>query len=182
MKTQLEWTQVNNDSNGNPRHVVHFLALGSDYAEVLKKCNKMGGRKFHNRQYGGGIVFECVRPDKKELQLMEVFGIAPKPEPTAPPLPEYYQLPFYRRISAEFAGFTSDGRGPFVKFMDERGTSEGGRLLRKFIMDNEPGEHLEEYALRKIREAGYIVTGRCDRKTGHSFLCDTTNGDFSKLK
>lgn len=65
-----ELTRVNNDINGNPRYVVHFLScepetwkdyentLTNRYKNVCKLMNKIGGRKFHNKQYGGGIVFQ----------------------------------------------------------------------------------------------------------------------------
>lgn len=63
--------RVRNDTYGNPRYVCHFLELdlhGPDkgigfglserYAIACKLANKAGGRKFHNKQYGGGIVFQ----------------------------------------------------------------------------------------------------------------------------
>ncbi len=63
--------RVRNDVNGNPRYVCHFLSLdihGPDkgigfglserYAMACKLANRAGGRKFHNKQYGGGIVFQ----------------------------------------------------------------------------------------------------------------------------
>ena len=63
-----DFTKVNHDSNGNPRYVIHYLAFSevitdksnvyTDYAEVLKWCNSRGGKKFHNKQYGGGIAFQ----------------------------------------------------------------------------------------------------------------------------
>ena len=67
--TPQDFTRVRNDVNGNPRYVCHFLALdihGLDshlsiserYVMACKLANRMGGRKFHNKQYGGGIVFQ----------------------------------------------------------------------------------------------------------------------------
>lgn len=64
-----EFTRIKNDVNGNPRYVCHFLALDvhgwqsnialSDrYAIACKLANAIGGKKFHNKQYGGGIVFQ----------------------------------------------------------------------------------------------------------------------------
>ena len=67
-----DFTRVNNDVNGNPRYVIHFPKLlteeeGRDYshdfvvrqyATALNRAKKIGGRKFHNKQYGGGIVFQ----------------------------------------------------------------------------------------------------------------------------
>lgn len=73
MKTDkgYELTRVNNDVNGNPRYAIHFLSLLSDaenasgldisnrYALALKKSRAYGGRKYHTKSYGGGIVFQC---------------------------------------------------------------------------------------------------------------------------
>lgn len=66
-----DFERVNNDVNGNPRYVCHFLCLdihgpekgigfglSERYAMACKLGNKAGGRKFHNKQYGGGIVFQ----------------------------------------------------------------------------------------------------------------------------
>ena len=71
MIQKTDFTRVKNDVNGNPRYVCHFLALDvhgleSDftiserYAMACKLANRAGGRKFHNKQYGGGIVFRSV--------------------------------------------------------------------------------------------------------------------------
>ena len=71
-REEIELTRVDCDGNGNPRYVVHFLALntrqelddmkgdvGGKYELALKRARTIGGRKFHNKQYGGGIVFQC---------------------------------------------------------------------------------------------------------------------------
>jgi hypothetical protein len=75
MITQDDFTRVNNDVNGNPRYVCHFLWLTSPddlseyrgldkitqkYNLALARARKFGGRKFHNKQYGGGIVFGSI--------------------------------------------------------------------------------------------------------------------------
>ena len=64
-----KFTRINNDVNGNTRYVINFLELLNDeerisipfnkkYEYALKKAKKIGGRKFNNKQYGGGIVFQ----------------------------------------------------------------------------------------------------------------------------
>ena len=70
--TENSFTRVNNDSNGNPRYVCHFLNVLNDfendmregityrYEKAVKKMKPFGGRKFHNKQYGGGIAFGSV--------------------------------------------------------------------------------------------------------------------------
>jgi hypothetical protein len=65
-----DFTRINNDVNGNGRYVIHFLRLLSNdekystpmtidqkYNLALRKAKKAGGKKFHNKMYGGGIVF-----------------------------------------------------------------------------------------------------------------------------
>lgn len=73
---RLDWTRVNNDVYGNPRYVVHFLDimperfdkydLNNKYQAVVKFANKLGGKKFHNKQYGGGIVFQSYNLSSTE--------------------------------------------------------------------------------------------------------------------
>ena len=63
----MEFTRINNDTNGNPRYVTHFLNIPIDgegltidekYSQAVKKANSIGGRKYHTKKFGGGIVFQ----------------------------------------------------------------------------------------------------------------------------
>jgi len=83
--TPQDFKRVNNDVNGNPRYVCHYshfvtqqdreetkkeldkqrargnfawFSVDLEYQLALKRAKKIGGRKFHNKQYGGGIVFQ----------------------------------------------------------------------------------------------------------------------------
>lgn len=78
--TDIEWTRIASDVNGNPRFVCHFtdlegfvlrfhnratMTLDERYTRAIKAANKFGGRKYHNKGYGGGVVFqayECQLP------------------------------------------------------------------------------------------------------------------------
>ena len=53
-----DFIKIKHDINGNPRHVCHFLHFSRNYADALAIAKKLGGKKFHNKQYGGGIVFQ----------------------------------------------------------------------------------------------------------------------------
>ena len=57
-----DFTRINNDINGNPRYVLHYIRLANNssggYNEALNIARDFGGRKFNNKQYGGGIVFK----------------------------------------------------------------------------------------------------------------------------
>jgi hypothetical protein len=57
------FTRINNDLNGNPRYVIHFLQLSDSYERALYLARQLGGKKFHNKQYGGGIVFQSYNTD-----------------------------------------------------------------------------------------------------------------------
>jgi hypothetical protein len=84
--TEDNLTRVNNDVNGNPRYVIHFLALlteeekdynglslDSRYSVAIARAKKLfGGKKFHNKQYGGGIVFQSYNV-KVELSLINAI-------------------------------------------------------------------------------------------------------------
>ena len=85
------WTRIKSDGNGNPRYVVHFLALVPDldtpeiwdehgigtiswkYRQAVKRANKIGGRKFHNKSYGGGIVFQSYELRETEKAIKSVI-------------------------------------------------------------------------------------------------------------
>lgn len=99
--TQIEFTRVNNDVNGNPRYVCHYLNLISEkdfqigtndmtadevlqyvygmsrtaygYKLACKRANKIGGKKFHNKQYGGGIVFQSYNIEATEKRILELL-------------------------------------------------------------------------------------------------------------
>lgn len=89
----IQFTRVKSDANGNSRFVCHFLNLltreeldrsgdqwipvGAKYDLALHRARKIGGRKFHNKQYGGGIVFQCygaadITPHIEKLLAAEV--------------------------------------------------------------------------------------------------------------
>ena len=52
----VEFYQVNNDVNGNPRYVVHFLAFASDYETAKQRANSIGFKVYRGRDFGGGFV------------------------------------------------------------------------------------------------------------------------------
>lgn len=87
----MEFTRIKNDVNGNPRYVVHFLALLSDkeqqeirskarpfesvndmYAYAVKKANKIGGKKYRGKDFGGGIVLQSYNIQDTENKINEL--------------------------------------------------------------------------------------------------------------
>jgi hypothetical protein len=82
-------TRINNDVNGNPRYVAHFLDFINNeensfipfskmYEYALKKAKKIGGKKYHNKQYGGGIVFQSYNTDNLSKEIIELKHTTPK--------------------------------------------------------------------------------------------------------
>jgi hypothetical protein len=90
---EIQFTRIDNDINGNPRYVCHFLHLltgeeigyhnGNEYQRgslshadrynvALKRSRELGGRKFHNKQYVGGIVFQSYNIDELEEQILNL--------------------------------------------------------------------------------------------------------------
>lgn len=85
--TKIEWTKIKHDINGNPRYVCHFLSLNTKeeldnrklavhekYELALKRAHKIGGKKYHNKSYGGGIVFQSYSIDSTERDIAEVLA------------------------------------------------------------------------------------------------------------
>jgi predicted SpoU family rRNA methylase len=80
--SQITFTRVSNDVNGNPRYVCHFLNLMGTftcsvedaYKQAIKKAKTIGGKKFHNKQYGGGIVFQSYNIADTERKILELVN------------------------------------------------------------------------------------------------------------
>lgn len=84
----FSWTRINNDTNGNTRYVLHFLNLNTraeldavpwidvsqKYAIAVKRANCIGGKKFHNKQYGGGIVFQSHSLEDTERSILDILA------------------------------------------------------------------------------------------------------------
>jgi hypothetical protein len=69
---KVDFKRVNNDTYGNPRYVCHFLNFAQDYDKALLIANEMGGSKFNNKQYGGGIVFQSYNLAGLEKEILEI--------------------------------------------------------------------------------------------------------------
>lgn len=59
MITPDDFTRINNDVNGNPRYVLHFLRLAPNYNDAVALSRSQGGKVYRSKSYGGGIVFQC---------------------------------------------------------------------------------------------------------------------------
>ena len=73
---EIEVFRIENDVNGNPRYVVHFLDLNiklSDYDNI----NKLYGfKKYRAKWFGGGVVFQSYNiADTLEYALETVKEI-----------------------------------------------------------------------------------------------------------
>ena len=57
----INFTRIKQDVNGNGRLVCHWTNIpgAETYAEAVKLANKIGGRKYHTKNFGGGIVFQA---------------------------------------------------------------------------------------------------------------------------
>ena len=66
-------TRINNDVNGNPRYVFHFLALADRYPSAVAVAKRLiGGKKQHTKSYGGGIVFQSYNI-KCEIEILNKY-------------------------------------------------------------------------------------------------------------
>lgn len=72
--TPENFTKINRDLNGNPRYVCHFYNLlnEADTKEALKKAKQLGGRKYNNKNFGGGIVFQSYNIENLCTKINEL--------------------------------------------------------------------------------------------------------------
>lgn len=78
----VEWWRLKSDVNGNPRFACHFsdlesfrarffnrvhMTLEQRYERVIKFANTVGGKKYHNKQFGGCIVFQAYEHELQKL-------------------------------------------------------------------------------------------------------------------
>ena len=87
-EAEINFTRIDSDGNGNPRYVCHYtnlltdkeneitpgLGLTDKYKWALKRARKIGGGKFHNKQYGGGIVFQSYNIKSTEKDIKEALA------------------------------------------------------------------------------------------------------------
>jgi len=57
-ENDIKYWRIDNDINGNPRYVVHFLAIADNYTTAINKARKLGGKVYRAKWFGGGIVFQ----------------------------------------------------------------------------------------------------------------------------
>ena len=63
------WTRIKHDANGNPLHVTSWCGYGfTCYADAIRAANKLGGRKYHNRSFGGGLVFQAYEGEIEGIE------------------------------------------------------------------------------------------------------------------
>jgi hypothetical protein len=53
-----------------------FKPAADTYEAALALARQIGGRKYHNKQYGGGIVFQCYGPDDIGPHIARVLARA----------------------------------------------------------------------------------------------------------
>ncbi len=82
-----QFSRIKNDINGNPRYVIHFLAVcpesiknndslwvSEKYQLTIGLMNKIGGRKYHNKSFGGGISFRSYNLEETILAIQKVIS------------------------------------------------------------------------------------------------------------
>ncbi len=74
MTHTIEFLRITNDVNGNPRYVCHFLNIASNYDEAIKIAKKIGGKKYHNKKYGGGVVFQSYNIEMTKQRILELIA------------------------------------------------------------------------------------------------------------
>lgn len=98
--SDIQFTKISHDVNGNPRYVCHYLNLltykeahtayewdrngrritPTRYEIAVSRAHKIGGRKYHTKAYGGGIVFQSYSLQELEQAIKGVVAEAEQKE------------------------------------------------------------------------------------------------------
>ncbi len=80
--SDINFKRVANDTNGNPRYVCHYTNLLSadystlpythKYAHAVQKAKTIGGKKYNNKQYGGGVIFQSYNINETAQDILEL--------------------------------------------------------------------------------------------------------------
>lgn len=93
----VEFKRIDNDINGNPRYVCHFLSLTNEkdreaalseakrlqsfshipflFDLAMIKARKIGGKRYKGKDFGGGIVFQSYNIKDLEKLVNELAAI-----------------------------------------------------------------------------------------------------------
>lgn len=83
----MKHLRINNDINGNPRYVVHFLELLNEdeknssfltwahlkYELALLRAKTVGGKKYSTKSFGGGVVFQSYDLKNDVLKSFDIL-------------------------------------------------------------------------------------------------------------
>ena len=66
-----DFYRVNNDRNGAPRYVIHWLAFANEYGEAKRLANRLGFRIYRGRDFGGGFVCQSWNLENTAERIIE---------------------------------------------------------------------------------------------------------------
>lgn len=79
-----DFYRINNDINGNPRYLTHYLAflnldelsgnVGKSYALAKKRAKKLGFKVYRGKDFGGGFVCQSYNLENDIERIMELRG------------------------------------------------------------------------------------------------------------
>jgi len=81
---EYNFTRTNNDVNGNPRYIVHYLALGLKSCASNDLTRRAGLSLYCGKGYGGGFVFQSynLQTTAEFFEDLGLCRVAPKPRKT----------------------------------------------------------------------------------------------------
>ena len=78
-----DFFRVNNDSNGNPRYVIHYLAFLNDselgmggYDRAKQRANNLGFRVYRGKDFLGGFVTTSFNLESDVEAIIAARGVA----------------------------------------------------------------------------------------------------------
>jgi len=71
-----DFFRVNNNRNGEPRYVIHFLAFANEYGKAHKIANRLGFRVYRGREFGGGFACQSWNLENTAERIIAAREVA----------------------------------------------------------------------------------------------------------
>ena len=71
---QIPVYRYTSDINGNPRYIVHYLAIGLPDHVATAATRRAGFRIFHGRAFGGGFIFQSYYPQGDMPRMLDILN------------------------------------------------------------------------------------------------------------
>ena len=143
----------------------------SEYELAVKKAKQIGGEKYKDSDFGGGIIIHTYNVQDTINRINELKKIKKM---------KAFQIPNYRIFKVKYLGATNT-LGGRVKIEETARYYDDKNRSVTFSYDYSIGDVLEQ-AFKYLTEKGFKVVARASEYNHYYLLADNWSDNFIELK